>query len=297
MALHGFWYRHPALRIGLLFAPLLVILGVCMLLPLTVMLVYSFWRVESFSLVQEPSLANYAYLFASPIYVWLTGKALLYGLIVTALTLLIALPVAYFMARWLTLRKGLIVTAILLPLYTSELIRYFAWRTILGGEGLLNSALLWLGVISEPIAVLSFSPVAVVISLVHVYLPFMILAVWVALEALDPSLIEAASDLGARPSYLFRRIVIPLAMPGIVVGIILVFIPVTGEFFGVNMMGGTTGFTITNAINDQFASAFNWPLGSALSFMLLLSIGIVVAVFLVVVTRLRIARNYLGREA
>jgi spermidine/putrescine transport system permease protein len=280
----------------MLFAPLLV-LGFCMLAPLTLMLVYSFWRVESFSLVQQLSLSNYEYLLGTPIYVWLTAKALLYGIAITTISLLIALPVAYFMARWLTLRKGLVVTAILLPLYTSELIRYFAWRFILGSEGLLNNALLWLGLIAEPITIFSFNPVAVIISLVHVYLPFMILAVWVSLEALDPTLLEAASDLGARPFYAFRKIVVPLALPGIVVGIILVFIPVTGEFFGVNMMGGTTGFTITNAINDQFTSAFNWPLGSALSFMLLLAIGVLIAAFLVAISRLQIARNYVGREA
>jgi spermidine/putrescine transport system permease protein len=297
MSLRRIWRRHRGLRIAALFTPLLVLLGICMLGPLTVMFVYSLWRVENFSLVQDISLDNYAYMIESPIYFRLTAKALLYGATVTVLTIVIALPVAFFMARHVVLRKGLVVTAILLPLYTSELIRYFAWRTILGTEGMLNGALLLLGVISEPIEMLSFSPVAVVISLVHVYLPFMILAIWVALEALDPALLDAAMDLGARPLRMFRKIVLPLAMPGIIAGVLFVFIPVTGEFFGVNMMGGTTGFTITNAINDQFTSAFNWPLGSALSFMLLLSIGAVVAVFLAFVSRLRILRNYVGREA
>jgi len=267
-----------------------------MLGPLTIMVVYSLWRVENFSVVQNVSFDNYAYLIGSPIYIWLTAKALLYGAIVTIVTLIISVPVAYFMARHIGPRKGLVVTAILLPLYTSELIRYFAWRTILGTEGMLNGALLRLSVISEPIEMLSFSPVAVIISLVHVYLPFMILAIWVALEALDPALLDAAMDLGARPIRMFGKIVLPLAMPGIIAGVLFVFIPVTGEFFGVNMMGGTTGFTITNAINDQFTSAFNWPLGSALSYMLLLSIGVVVAVFLVIVSRLRMVRNYVGRE-
>lgn len=297
MGLRRIWRRHLGVRIAALFAPLLILLGICMLGPLVVMLIYSLWRVENFSLVQNVSLDNYAYLIESPIYLWLAAKALLYGAIVTIVTMIISIPVAYFMARYVDLRKGLVVTAILLPLYTSELIRYFAWRTLLGTEGLLNGALLRLGVISDPIEMLSFSPLAVVISLVHVYLPFMILAIWVALEALDPTLLDAAMDLGARPLRMFRKIVLPLAMPGIIVGVLFVFIPVTGEFFGVNMMGGTTGFTITNAINDQFTSAFNWPLGSALSFMLLFAIGVVVAVFLVFVSRLRILRNYVGREA
>jgi spermidine/putrescine transport system permease protein len=297
MSLKQAWRRRRGLRIAALFAPMLLILGVCMLGPLSVMLVYSFWRVENFSLVQELSLDNYAYLSESPLYFWLVGKALFYGAVVTIVTLVISVPVAYFMARHVGPHKGLIITAILLPLYTSELIRYFAWRTILGTEGLLNSALLRLGVISESIEMLSFSPLAVIISLSHIYLPFMILAIWVALEALNPALLDAAMDLGARPLRMFRKIVLPLAMPGIIAGVIFVFIPVTGEFFGVNLMGGTTGFTITNAINDQFTSAFNWPLGSALSFMLLLSIGIVVAIFLVFISRLRILRNFAGREA
>jgi spermidine/putrescine transport system permease protein len=279
-----------------LFAPVFLLLGICMLGPLTVMLVVSLWRVENFSIVRSISLDNYVYLFDTPIYLKLTVKALVYGAIVTLVSMILAVPVAYFMARHVSVRKGLIVTAILLPLYTSDLIRYFAWRSILGTQGLLNSSLQWLGLTTEPIEVLSFSPAAVIITLVHVYLPFMILAVWVALEAVDPSLLDAAMDLGARPLRMFRTIVLPLAMPGLVAGTLFVFIPVTGEFFGVNMMGGTTGFTITNAINDQFTSAFNWPLGSALSFVLLLSIGLVVAAFLLGAARLQAMRNYMGKE-
>lgn len=290
------WRLHSGLRIAALFAPVFLLLGICMLGPLAVMLVYSLWRVESFSLVRSISLDNYTYIFHTDIYLRLTAKALLYGAVVTIVTMALALPVAYFMARHVTLYKGLIVTAILLPLYTSDLIRYFAWRTILGTQGILNSVLQWLGLTSEPIGIFVYSPVAVVISLVHVYLPFMILAIWVSLEAVDPSLLDAAMDLGARPGRLFRSVVLPLALPGIVAGTLFVFIPVTGEFFGVNMMGGTTGFTITNAINDQFTSAFNWPLGSALSFVLLVCIGLVVAAFLYGVSRLSITRNYLGRE-
>ncbi len=291
------WRRNRSLRIAALFSPVLAILGVCMLVPLAVMLLYSLWRVESFSLVREVSLANYAYILHTDIYLRLTAKALLYGLVVTVLTLLIGFPVAWFMARRATIRKNLIITAVLLPLYTSDLIRYFAWRTILGTEGFLNRVLTGIGLLSDPLEVLSFSPVAVVISLVHVYLPFMILAVWVSLEAIDPALIDAAMDLGAGPWRTLRSVVFPLALPGVVAGILFVFIPVTGEFFGVNMMGGTTGFTITNAINDQFASAFDWPLGSALSFVLLVSIGLVIAALLAGASRLAVVRNYLGREA
>lgn len=291
------WHRNRALRIAALFAPVLAILGVCMLVPLAIMLLYSLWRVESFSLVREVSLANYAYIFQTDIYLRLAGKALLYGVVVTVLALLIGFPVAWFMARRATIGRNLIVTAILLPLYTSDLVRYFAWRTILGTEGILNRVLTGIGLLSDPLEILSFSPVAVIICLVHVYLPFMILALWVSLESIDPGLVDAAMDLGARPWRTLRSVVFPLALPGVVAGTLFVFIPVTGEFFGVNMMGGTTGFTITNAINDQFASAFNWPLGSALSFLLLASIGLVVAAFLVGVSRLTVTRNYLGRPA
>ena len=128
----------------------------------------------------------------------------------------------------------------------------------------------------------------------HVYLPFMILAIWASLEAIDPALLQAAMDLGARPVQVFRKIVLPLSLPGIVAGSLFVFVPVTGEYFGVNMMGGTTGFTITNAINDQFTSAMNWPLGSAMSFVLLCSVGLVVLTFLAIVRNLSVTRYRLG---
>lgn len=288
-------YRHEGLRIGLLFLPVLVLLALCMAVPLAVMLVHSFWRMEGFSLYRDVSLENYAYVLSNIIYLKLTVKAAVYGLIVTALTMLLGFPIAYFMARHLSRAKAAFLNAIIIPLFTSDLIRYFAWRTILGTHGILNDTLLALGLIGEPIETFAFSPFAVIVSLVHIYLPFMILALWVSLEAIDPALIDAAMDLGARPFRTLRTVTLPLSVPGLVAGTLFVFVPVAGEYFGVNMMGGTTGFTITNAINNQFASSLDWPLGSALSFVLLACIGTTVGVLLITVTRSSFARNYLGR--
>ncbi len=281
-------------QIALLFSPVLFLLLVCMAVPLSVMLVYSFWKTEAFSLVKELTSENYLYVLTSLVYMTLTAKAVLYGITVTLVTMVAAFPVAYFLARRVTFGKALWIHAVIIPLFTSDLIRYFAWRTLLGSSGVLNDALLWVGLVEEPVEILAFSPTAVIISLTHVYLPFMILAIWASLEAIDPVLIHAAMDLGARPGRVFRKIILPLALPGLVAGSLFVFVPVTGEYFGVNMMGGTTGFTITNAINDQFTSALNWPLGSAMSFVLLFCIGVVVLLFLAVVRSLTINRYRLG---
>jgi len=283
-------------QIALLLSPVFFLLIACMALPLSVMLVYSFWQTQSFSLVKELTLDNYQYVLSSSVYVTLTGKAILYGLLVTLMTMGLAFPVSYFIARRVTYTKALWIHAVIIPLFTSDLIRYFAWRTILGSGGVLNDVLLWVGATSEPVQYLAFSPSAVVISLVHIYLPFMILAIWASLEAIDPSLIQAAMDLGASPYQVFRKVVLPLSLPGLVAGSLFVFVPVTGEYFGVNMMGGTTGLTITNAINDQFTSAMDWPLGSAMSFVLLLAIGSVILLFLAVVRNLSVAHYRFGGE-
>jgi spermidine/putrescine transport system permease protein len=295
-ALRQFLYRHVGLRIGLLFLPVLLLLALCMAIPLGVMFVFSFWRVTGFSLTQRFSLDNYIYIAGNAIFLRLILKAVAYGVVVTAITMLLGYPVAYFMARRLSRMKALLLNAIIIPLFTSDLIRYFAWRSILGTNGFLNNAMLALGLAREPIEFLSFSPIAVIISLVHVYLPFMILAIWVSLEVVNPQLIEAAMDLGAKPARTIRTVVLPLSIPGLVAGTLFVFVPVTGEYFGVNIMGGMTGFTITNAINDQFTSALNWPLGSAMSFLLLGCIGVAVALLLMMVIRSSYARNYLTRS-
>lgn len=287
--------RHQAWRAGLLFSPTFLLLALCMVIPLAVMLLYSFWRMAGFTLEQSLSLTNYAYIVSQKVYLRLTLKALNYALVVTAITIVLAFPIAYFMAWRVSLRKNLIVTAVILPLYTSDLIRYFAWRTILGSYGVLNNLLLGLGIIQTPIELFAFSPFAVIVSLIHVYLPFMILAIWVSLETINPRLIEAAMDLGANAWRTFWRVILPLAMPGLITGVLFVFIPVTGEYFAVNLMGGTRGVTITNVINEQFSGAFNWPLGSAMSFVLLLSIGALVAILLTGVSRSSAARHTFRR--
>ncbi len=282
-------------EIAFLLSPMILLLITCMAIPLSVMLIYSFWKTQSFTLVKDLTTANYEYILANSIYMALTGKAVVYGLLVTLITMTLAFPFSYFLARRVSFTKALWVHAAIIPLFTSDLIRYFAWRTILGSGGILNDILLWSGVVAQPVEFFAFSPSAVIISLVHVYLPFMILAIWASLEAIDPALLQAAMDLGARPAQVFRKIVLPLSTPGLVAGSLFVFVPVTGEFFGVNMMGGTGGFTITNAINDQFTSALNWPLGSAMSFVLLCSVGLLVALFLLSVRNLSVTRYWLGR--
>ncbi|RBP08694.1 spermidine/putrescine transport system permease protein [Roseiarcus fermentans] len=262
--------------------PVLVALIVLCLAPLGVLLVVSFFRVDFVSIVPDPSLHNYAQVLSSGSYRYLIAKALMSGATIAAITAVIAYPVAFFIAKRIREVKAALLTALLIPLYTGDLVRIFAWRLILGREGVLNSFLIWTGAIDRPIETLLFSPTATTIVLVYNYLPFMVLGLWLSFETLDDHLFEAAADLGAGRTTILLRLVLPLTAPGLVAGALMVFALVVGDFITPQLIGGASGVTVISAIADLFGAAFDWPLGSAIAWTLLVAmVGVVAAVVVI----------------
>jgi spermidine/putrescine transport system permease protein len=216
----------------------------------------------------EPGVTLEAYRqFFIPVYLRTLGRTAVLALACTALCLLLGFPVAWAIARSGRWKTPLLVLVVL-PLWTSFLVRTFAVIFLLRDTGLVNQWLLAAGIIREPI-VLLYTPGAVLAGLVYGFLPFMVLPIYASLEKLDPALLEVAEALGARGASRFRRVVIPLAMPGIVAGSLLVFVPALGSFLTPDLLGGAKQLMIGNLIQNQFASARNWPFGSAASLVML----------------------------
>ncbi|WP_419787069.1 ABC transporter permease [Pseudodesulfovibrio sp.] len=257
--------------------PNLLFVGIFCVAPLAVLFSYSFFQVDFVSIIREPTLANYARVLQNETYRGLVIKALLYGVAIASICSVIAYPLAFFIAKRVKVYKAPLLTLLLIPLYTGDLIRIFAWRVVLGAEGVLNSLLMWLGIIKEPIWVLLFSPFSTMVVLTYNYLPFMVLPLWAALEAMDDSYIEAAMDLGCRHISTFFKVILPLTGAGLIAGFLMVFVLVVGDYLTPQLIGGSTGVTVTSAIHDMFGAAFDWPTGSALAWVLLISMALFIS--------------------
>ncbi len=258
--------------------PTWAVLGCFFLLPLVIMLVISFGQrgtygglkpIEDFWAYASGGdfLANYRRSI-EPLYLSIYWRSLWMAVVTTVFCLVVSYPIAYYIAIVAPVRfKNLLLGLVVIPFWTSFLIRTYAWMLILRTEGLLNSVLLATGVIAQPLDLL-YTDFAVMIGLVYGELPFMILPLYASLEKLDLSLLEAALDLGANKVATFFRITVPLTMPGIVAGVILVFIPSIGQFVVSDLLGGAKSILAGNLIQNQFAVARNKPFGSAIAFEL-----------------------------
>jgi spermidine/putrescine transport system permease protein len=228
------------------------------------------------SFAERDSLGRVIYTFNVDNYVrafdwkWLRilGVSVWYAFLTTVICMIIGYPVAYFIGRSSERWRGLLIMLVMIPFWTSFLIRTYAWITILSQDGLLNAALMGLRLTSEPIGFM-YTPFAVVLGLVYNFLPFMILPIYTSVEKLDGSLIEAAYDLGARPARVFAQVVLPLTKPGLAAGILLVFVPAIAMFAITTLMGGGANPTIGEVIQNQFTRARNQPFGAALGVLLL----------------------------
>ncbi|MDH6233225.1 spermidine/putrescine transport system permease protein [Mesorhizobium soli] len=217
-------------------------------------------------------------------------RSLVIAGLVTMATVVTAFPVAYYLAFHAGRRRGLILFLVTLPFWTSYLLRVFAWKVVLAYNGVLNSALVGSGLLSEPTLAFLNTPAAVVVTLAHAYAPFAILPIYVALETIPKSLIEAAADLGAKSWTTFRRVILPNAMPGVMAAALVVFVPTVGDYVTPALVGGPSSTMIGSMIQAQFGKANDWPFGAALS----------VAVMLVILTLVLIVRTSdtrLGRRA
>jgi putrescine transport system permease protein len=221
---------------------------------------------------------NYELLWSDSLYIDAALSSLKIALVSTTLLLLLGYPIAYAMARApARLRPGL-VALVILPFWTSFLIRVYAWIGILKPEGLLNQLLLWLGLIAEPLAILN-TQTAVYIGVVYAYLPFMILPLYASLERQDPTLIEAAQDLGSPPWKAFWTVTVPLSLPGVIAGSLLCFIPIVGEFVIPDLLGGSETLMIGRTLWSEFFSNRDWPLASAVAIILLIIIVIPIVIY------------------
>ncbi len=264
-----------------LISPTLVYVLLLLAAPLLMVITFSFWTQDYLTIDTTPTFANYREAWGTPIYPVLMWRSLKISLIVTAVTVALAFPVAYFLSFHVTRRKALWLFLITVPFWTSYLLRVFLWKVILGYNGVLNSALLSIGIIDEPLTFILYNLNAVVITLAHAWAPFAILPIFVALERIDRSLLEAANDLGDGPFRRFFRITLPLAMPGIVAATLIVLIPTVGDFITPRLVGGTDGLMIANMIQIQMGKANNAPLGAALAVSSMLVIGVIsAAIFL-----------------
>lgn len=213
-------------------------------------------------------LENFAALFDDPLYLDAYLTSLRIAGLATILALLIAFPLANALSQAPPRWRGALLVLSILPFWTSFLIRVYAWIALLRPEGLINSALLWLGLIEAPLRILN-TEAAVLIGMVYSYLPFMVLPIYAALERIDPALHEAAADLGATPLTRFRAITLPLALPGIIAGALLVFIPAIGEFVIPDLLGGPDTLMIGKQLWTEFYSNRDWPLSAAVATILL----------------------------
>jgi len=248
-----------------LISPTLLYAILMLAAPLAMVVTFSFWTQNYLDIDRTFTLDNYREAWSHPIYRALMLRSLGISVAVTVTTVILAFPIAYFLSFHVKRRKALWLFLITIPFWTSYLLRVFLWKVILGYNGVLNSALLGLGIIDEPLTFILYNTNAVIITLAHAWAPFAILPIFVALEKIDRSYLEAAIDLGDGPVRRFFRITVPLAMPGIMAATLIVLIPTVGDFITPRLVGGNNGLMIANIIQTQFGKANNAPLGAALA--------------------------------
>jgi spermidine/putrescine transport system permease protein len=238
--------------------------------PYFLMFCYSFWSVSSSqTILHSWTLDNYRQLMTVDVYwqtllrsMWIAARVMLFSL-------LLGYPLAYFLSfhagRW----KDMFYQLVIIPLWVSYLVRAYAWKTILGSDGVLNTLLQYLHLTSHPLEFLLYSPFAVVLTLTHIYTPFTILPIYASLEHIPRNLIEASQDLGASPLETFRRVILPLSLPGVIAGATFAFVLSLGDFLAPLLLGGPSGVMISNIVVSLFGAAYNWPLGAAISLCML----------------------------
>ena len=280
MAVKGALFRYSGLRGYILFSPTLLVLVGAMCLPVGILVLYSFWTQKYLEIDHTLTIANYVAILQRASYMLLIGKSILISLAVTMTTVLLAYPIAYFVAFRVTQHKIIWLILITVPFWTSYLLRVFSWKVILGYNGVVNSSLLTLGIIDEPLTFILYNVNAVVITLAHAYAPFAILPIFVALEKIDRTLLEASQDLGESKLLSFWRVTLPLSVPGVVAAVLIVFIPTIGDYVTPQLVGGPEGRMIANVIQLQYLRLDNYPLGSALAASAMLIVTAVSLVFL-----------------
>lgn len=238
-------------------------------IPFLYVIAISFMKKDTYGgVITAFTLKNYMDIF-TPLYITTFAKSILMSVLVTLICLILAYPFTYYVSKKSAVQKSIFMGLIMIPFCVSMIIRLFSWVNILRTEGIVNRILMSTGLFSEPLK-LVYNRTGAMIGLIYMLLPFMILPLYSSIEKLDKSLLEAASDLGAKPVTSFLRITLPLTKPGIFAGCVMVFIPSMGLYFVTDMMGGSKTLVIGNLIKNQFITARNWPLGAAMSVILII---------------------------
>lgn len=250
--------------------PPLLWVALFLLLPYALMFAHSFWAVREGLLVHEWNLHNYSKLVSNPVYLQVLFRTVRIAASVTLLSVLLGYPLAYFLSFHTGPRKELLYQLVVVPLWVSYLVRGYAWKTILGSDGVLNGFLKYFHITHEPLSALLYSPFAVVLMLTHIYTPFVFLPIYASLEHIPRPLIEASQDLGANPRSTFLRVILPLSLPGLLAGATFAFVLSLGDFLAPLLVGGPSGTMIANIVQSLFGAAYDWPLGAAISVGILL---------------------------
>ncbi len=275
------WLRRPSSRGLLLVSPALLYAVLLLAVPIAAVVAISFWTQDYLDLRREFTLANYEEAWTQPIYRILMLRSIAVSATVTFCTVVLAFPIAYYVSFHVPQKsKPLWIFLITIPFWTSYLMRIFLWKVILGYNGVVNGTLTRLGIIEEPLSFILYNVNAVVITLSHAWAPFAILPIFVALEKIDRSLLEAATDLGENAVRRFFRITLPLALPGVLGAALIVFIPTVGDYVTPRLVGGPNGLLIANMIELQFKKANNPPLGAALAISSMFIIAVLSLLFI-----------------
>ena len=241
-----------------------------LLFPYALMFAHSFWSVSDGIILHNWNLGNYGTLFHNPLYLQVLFRTARIAASVTVLSLLLGYPLAYYLSFHAGPRKQLLYQLVIVPLWVSYLVRGYAWKTILGSDGVLNGFLQYLHLTHEPVSAFLYSPFAVVLMLTHIYTPFVFLPIYASLEHIPRPLIEASQDLGASPRKTFFRVILPLSLPGLLAGATFAFVLSLGDFLAPLLVGGPSGTMIANLVQSLFGAAYDWPLGAAISVFILI---------------------------
>jgi spermidine/putrescine transport system permease protein len=250
--------------------PPLLWVGLFLLLPYALMFAHSFWAVREGVVVHDWNLQNFKTLYSNPVYFAVLLRTMRIAASVTLCSLLLGYPLAYYLSFQAGARKELLYQLVIVPLWVSYLVRGYAWKTILGSEGVLNGFLQYLHLTHEPVAFLLYSPFAVVLMLTHIYTPFVFLPIYASLEHIPRPFVEASQDLGAGSAQTFFRVILPLSMPGLLAGATFAFVLSLGDFLAPLLVGGASGTMIANVVQSLFGAAFDWPLGAAIAVCILI---------------------------
>jgi spermidine/putrescine transport system permease protein len=259
-------------------APPLIWVGLFLLVPYMLMFAHSFWLVRDGVIIHQWNLLNYATLLHNPVYGEVFLRTARIAASVTLFSLLLAYPLAYYMSFDAHHRKDLLYQLVIVPLWVSYLVRGYAWKTILGSDGVLNGFLQYLHLTKEPVSFFLYSPFAVILTLTHIYTPFVFLPLYASLEHIPRNLIEASQDLGAGPRATFFRVILPLSIPGLLAGATFAFVLTLGDFLAPMLVGGPSSIMIANIVQSLFGTAYDWPLGAAIAVCILgFTIGLLFA--------------------